>query len=127
MDSEDALWSSEYSTDDSNYNSDDESNSNASIIAKATETEQNIGDNELTGEKLIIDENTENNHEYENSLTCLCTLDTQNSNRKNNEQTSNNREINNKSLPADIYLKYFTIKYFLSLSLLFIYSSLVIS
>ena len=101
-DSNDALWSSDYSTDDSNYNTDDESNSNASIIANATETEQNISDNELTEENLIIDKNTENNHEHEHSLTCSCTLDIQNSNSKNYEQTPNNKETNNKSLPADI-------------------------
>ena len=31
----------------------------------ATETEQNLTDNELTGENLIIDENTDNNHIHE--------------------------------------------------------------
>ena len=101
-DFDNALWSSDYSTDDSNYNSGDESKSNASIIANATETEQNISDNELTEENLIIDENTENNHEHKHSLTCSCTLDIQNSNSKNNEQTPNNKETNNKSLPADM-------------------------
>ena len=88
-DSDEVHWSSGYNTDDSDYNSDGESNSNVSIIANATETEQNISDNELTGENLTIDENTENNHEHKHSLTCSCILNIQNSNSKNNEQTPN--------------------------------------
>ena len=40
-DSDEVHWSSGYNTDDSDYNSDGESNSNVSIIANATETEQN--------------------------------------------------------------------------------------
>ena len=94
-DSDDALWSSDYSLDD-------ESNSNGSISGNATETEQNISDNELTGENLIIDENTDNNHEHKYSLMCSCTLDIQNSNSKNNEQTPNNIETNKKRLSADM-------------------------
>ena len=112
MGSGDVLWSSDYSADDSDYNSQDESNSNASIITNATETEQNISDNELTGENLIIDENTDNNHEHEHSLACSCSLDIQNSNSKNNEQTPNNKETNNKGLPDTMQLKNFTIKDF---------------
>ena len=88
-DSDDALWSSDYSTNDSDYNSHDESNSRASIIANATETKQYISDNELTGENLIIDENSDHNHEHEHSLACSSTLNIQNSNSKNNEQTPN--------------------------------------
>ena len=80
----------------------DESNSNASIIPNATETEQNISDDALSGENIIIDENTDNNHEHEHSLACSCTLDIRNSNSKNNEQTPNNKETNNKSLPDTI-------------------------
>ena len=52
--------------DESDYSTGDESNSynsdNESISGNATETEQNLTDNELTGENLIIDENTDNNH-----------------------------------------------------------------
>ena len=33
---------------------------------------------------------------------CSCTLDIQNSNSKNNEQTPNNIETNKKRLPADM-------------------------
>ena len=53
---------SDYSTgDESNgYNSDNES-----ISGNATETETNLADNELNGENLIIDENTDNNHIHE--------------------------------------------------------------
>ena len=51
--------------DESDYSTDDESNSynsdNESISGNATETEQNLTDNELIGEDLI-DENTDNNH-----------------------------------------------------------------
>ena len=59
---------SDYSTgDESNgYNSDNES-----ISGNATETEQNLTDNELTGENLIIDENTDNNHIHEYSLVFM--------------------------------------------------------
>ena len=47
--------------DESNgYNSDNES-----ISGNATETEQNLTDNELTGENLIIDKNTDSNHIHE--------------------------------------------------------------
>ena len=51
---------SDYSTGDESigYNSD-----NKSISGNATKTEQNLTDNELTGENLIIDENTDNNQE----------------------------------------------------------------
>ena len=56
------------------YNSDNESISSGN----ATETEQNLTDNELTGENLIIDENTDNNHIHEHSLIFSCTS-------KNNE------------------------------------------
>ena len=80
----------------SDYSRGDESNSynsdNESISGNATETEQNLTDNELTGENLIIDENTDNNHTHEHSLMCSCTS-------KNNEQTPNNKETNNKILP----------------------------
>ena len=55
--------------DESDYSTDDESNSynsdNESISGNATETEQNLTDNELTGENLIIDENTDNNRIHE--------------------------------------------------------------
>ena len=51
--------------DESDYSTDDESNGynsdNESISGNATETEQNLTDNELIGEDLI-DENTDNNH-----------------------------------------------------------------
>ena len=72
--------------DESDYSTDDESNGynsdNESISGNATETEQNLTDNELTGENLIIDENT-----------------MQTSDIKNNEQTPRNKETNNKILP----------------------------
>ena len=72
--------------DESDYSTGDESNSynsdNESISGNATETEQNLTDNELTGENLIIDENT-----------------MQTSDIKNNEQTPRNKETNNKILP----------------------------
>ena len=90
-DSDYVLSSSDYSTDDSAYNSHDESNSNASIIPNATENERNISDNELTVENLIIDENADNNHEHEHSLACSCTLDKQNLNIKNNKQIPNSK------------------------------------
>ena len=55
--------------DESDYSTGDESNTynsdNESISGNATETEQNLTDNELTGENLIIDENTDNNHIHE--------------------------------------------------------------
>ena len=55
--------------DESDYSTGDESNgynsNNESISGNATETEQNLTDNELTGENLIIDENTDNNHIHE--------------------------------------------------------------
>ena len=51
--------------DESDYSTGDESNGynsdNESISGNATETEQNLTDNELIGEDLI-DENTDNNH-----------------------------------------------------------------
>ena len=72
--------------DYSDYRTDDESNGynwdNESISGNTTETEQNLTDNELTGENLIIDENT-----------------MQTSDIKNNEQTPRNKETNNKILP----------------------------
>ena len=76
---DDASFSSDYSTDNESngYGSDNES-----ISGNATETEQNLTDNELTGENLIIDENT-----------------MQTSDIKNNEQTPRNKETNNKILP----------------------------
>ena len=72
--------------DYSDYRTDDESNGynsdNESISGNTTETEENLTDNELTGENLIIDENT-----------------MQTSDIKNNEQTPQNKERNNKILP----------------------------
>ena len=73
--------------DESNgYNSDNES-----ISGNATETDENLTENEITGENLIIDKNTDNNHIHEHSLMYSCTS-------KNNEQSPNNKETNNKVL-----------------------------
>ena len=82
-------WSTDYNTDDESngYNSDNET-----ISGNATETEQNLTDNEVTGENLIIDENTDNNYIHERSLMCSCTS-------KNNEQTPKNKETTTKILP----------------------------
>ena len=59
--------------DESDYSTDDESNSynsdNKSISGNATETEQNLTTNELTGENLIIDENCDNNHIHKPEAT----------------------------------------------------------
>ena len=68
---------------------------NESISGNATETEQNLTDNEFTRENLAIDENTDNNHIHEHSLMCSCTT-------KNNERTPSNKETNNKILPKAI-------------------------
>ena len=86
---EDGSWSTDYSTNDESngYNSDNES-----ISSNATETEQNLTDNELAGENVIIDKNTDNNHIHKHWLMCSCTS-------KINEKTSNNKETNNKILP----------------------------
>ena len=82
--------------DESDYSTSNESNShnsdNESISGNARETEQNLIDNELTAENLIIDENTDNNHIHKHSLMCSCTS-------KNNQQTPNKKETNNKILP----------------------------
>ena len=82
--------------DESDYSTGDESNgynsNKESISGNATETEQNLTDDELTGENLIIDENTDNNHIHEHSLMGSCTS-------KNYEQTLNNKETNSKILP----------------------------
>ena len=101
----DASLSSDYSTDD-------ESESDVS------ETKQNLTDNEIIGENLIIDENTDNNyihltgnqlieenhiidqntdnnHIHEHPLICSCT-------DKINTETPNNKETNNKIVPATI-------------------------
>ena len=83
---------SDYSTgvESNGYNSDNES-----ISGNATETEQNLTDNEFTRENLAIDENTDNNHIHEHSLMCSCTT-------KNNERTPSYKETNNKILPKAI-------------------------
>ena len=61
------------------------------LSGNATETEENLTENEITGENLIIDENTDKNHIHEHSLMCSCTS-------KNNELSPNNKETNNKIL-----------------------------
>ena len=88
---EDGSWSTDYSTDDESngYSSDNES-----ISGNTTETEQNLTDNELTGENLIIEENTDNNYIHKHSLMCSCIS-------KNHGQTPNNKETNDKIL-ADV-------------------------
>ena len=55
-----ALEENKFGDESNGYNSDNES-----ISGNATEIEQNLTDNELTGENLIIDENTANNHIHE--------------------------------------------------------------
>ena len=82
---DDASFSSDYSTDDE---SESDITDYESITGNATETEQNLTDYELTGEKLIIDENTGDNHGNRNSSS--------------NNQTPNNKETNNKILPLHI-------------------------
>ena len=82
---DDASFSSDYSTNDE---SESDITDYESITGNATETEQNLTDYELTGDKLIIDENTDDNHANRNSSS--------------NNQTPNNKETNNKILPLHI-------------------------
>ena len=96
----------------SNYSTDEESESDLS------ETKQNLTDNEIIGENLIIDKNTDNNyinltdnelieenpiidqntdinHIHEHLLICSCT-------DKINTETPNNKETNDKIVSITI-------------------------
>ena len=68
-------FSGDYSTDTESGTS---ISDHESLTNNASETEQNLSDNELTGENLITDEKTEEN------------------------QTPKNKETNDKMLPVDI-------------------------
>ena len=59
-----ALEENKFPDESNGYNSDNES-----ISGNATETEQNLTTNELTGENLIIDENIDNNHIHQPEAT----------------------------------------------------------
>ena len=103
---------------DDNQSSDTDSeisdtSSNDPTASSATETEQNVTDTELN--KPETEENSMNLNTGDTLIIVI------------NDQNSNNKETNNKIVPSGISLKNFTIKVFLSLLPLFMYSSLVIS